>query len=141
LLGDDGGCFAAALWAVRTFGGCLEHPEASHAWDWFGLPRPNRWGQWTKADRYGGRSCCVAQGHYGHRAQKLTWIYAVVELYPQWTWGPSGGIRLDAGYHSAEERAAAKACARSERDSGRLTDRERIHTPDPFARLLVELVS
>lgn len=25
-LGDDGGCFAAALQAVRTYGGVLEHP-------------------------------------------------------------------------------------------------------------------
>ena len=30
--GDDGGCFAAALRAVRTYGGVLEHPWGSHAW-------------------------------------------------------------------------------------------------------------
>ena len=30
--GDDGGCFASAIAAVRKYGGVLEHPEASHAW-------------------------------------------------------------------------------------------------------------
>src|SRR5438270_12997283 len=35
--GDDGGCFAAALAAVRRWGGVIEHPEASHAWTAFGL--------------------------------------------------------------------------------------------------------
>jgi hypothetical protein len=28
-LGDDKGCFAFALWYVRTYGGVIEHPEAS----------------------------------------------------------------------------------------------------------------
>jgi hypothetical protein len=31
LLGDDEGCFAAALAAVRRFGGVLEHPKDSRA--------------------------------------------------------------------------------------------------------------
>lgn len=30
-MGDDGGCFEAALSAVRKWGGVLEHPESSHA--------------------------------------------------------------------------------------------------------------
>jgi hypothetical protein len=34
--GDDGGCFAAALAAVRKWGGILEHPWGSHAWAHFG---------------------------------------------------------------------------------------------------------
>lgn len=38
--GDDNGCFAAALAAVRRFGGVLEHPEASAAWAAFGLMTP-----------------------------------------------------------------------------------------------------
>lgn len=29
--GDDGGCFEAALNAVRQYGGVLEHPWGSHA--------------------------------------------------------------------------------------------------------------
>ena len=39
-LGDDNGCFAAALGSVRAFGGVLEHPEASHAWAAHGLNKP-----------------------------------------------------------------------------------------------------
>jgi hypothetical protein len=45
-IGDDGGTFAAALEAVRTFGGVLEHPAYSLAWTRYGLPRPSR-GVWT----------------------------------------------------------------------------------------------
>ena len=33
--GDDDGCFAAAISAVRQFGGILEHPWGSHAWPHF----------------------------------------------------------------------------------------------------------
>ncbi len=136
LLGDDDGCFAAALWAVRTFGGVLEHPEASHAWRWFGLSRPAREGGWTPSDLFEGRSACVEQGHYGHRARKATWLYAVLPSYPALIWGPSEGIRLDAGFHSAEER---KAAGNHSRDSNRLTPKEALVTPEPFARLLLKL--
>jgi hypothetical protein len=40
-LGDDGGCFAAALASVRKWGGVLEHPEGSHAWRRFGISAPH----------------------------------------------------------------------------------------------------
>ncbi|MGE0451731.1 MAG: hypothetical protein AB7Q29_19310 [Vicinamibacterales bacterium] len=75
--GDDEGCFAAALDAVRRWGGVLEHPAASSAWDEFGLKCPPRVGGWIVADWQGGWTCCIDQGHYGHRAQKATWLYAV----------------------------------------------------------------
>ena len=52
--GDDGGCFTAALAAVRRWGGVLEHPEASHAWVAHGLLRPPKWGAWVVADDVGG---------------------------------------------------------------------------------------
>src|SRR5688572_4947945 len=70
--GDDAGCFAAALDAVRRFGGVLEHPAASAAWEAHGLIAPPRAGGWVVADWEGGWTCCVDQGHYGHRAQKAT---------------------------------------------------------------------
>lgn len=38
--GSDGGCFAAALAAVRRWGGVLEHPAGSHAWAAHGLRKP-----------------------------------------------------------------------------------------------------
>jgi hypothetical protein len=44
--GEDGGCFEAALAAVRRFGGVLEHPARSKAWKAFGLPRPAARGGW-----------------------------------------------------------------------------------------------
>ena len=75
--GDDGGCFARALSAVRFFGGVLEHPWGSHAWPHFGLRVPSRWGGWEQADDYGW-TCCVEQGQYGHYARKPTLLYAVV---------------------------------------------------------------
>lgn len=39
-LGDDNGCFRAALASVRQHGGVIEHPEASHAWRAHGLTPP-----------------------------------------------------------------------------------------------------
>lgn len=39
-MGDDAGCFASALRSVRQFGGVIEHPAYSHAWEAFGLAKP-----------------------------------------------------------------------------------------------------
>lgn len=61
------------------------------------------------ADFHGGWTCCVEQGHYGHRARKATWLYANGVALPQLKWGPSAATaRLDGGFHSAEERARAR---------------------------------
>jgi hypothetical protein len=75
-LGNDGGCFAAALAAVRKWGGVLEHPADSHAWKHFGLNRPVRGGGWVNADFEGGWTVYVQQGYFGHEASKPTWLYA-----------------------------------------------------------------
>ncbi len=78
--GEDGGCFAAALEAVRTFGGVLEHPAYSAAWARYDLPRPITHHGWTLAFD-GGASCYVEQGRYGLPVKKATWLYAFgVEL-------------------------------------------------------------
>lgn len=139
-LGDDGGCFSAALASVRRFGGVLEHPEASHAWRAFGLAAPPRGGGWIMADDRGGWTCCVAQGRYGHRARKATWLYAFGCPLPTLRWGVSAvrGDRLDDGYHSAEERAAAKV-AGTHRPAARLTHRERLATPPAFRDVLLAM--
>jgi hypothetical protein len=69
----------------------LEHPEGSHAWRRFGLVPPPRSGGWVSAGLFaGGWTCCVEQGHYGHRARKMTWIYAAgmpPEDLPDLKWG------------------------------------------------------
>lgn len=93
-MGADGGQFAAALASVRTWGGVLEHPEASHAWAAFGLCKPPRTGGWVAADWVGGWTCCVEQGFYGHPARKASWLYAAHVDLPSLRWG-CGAQRLD----------------------------------------------
>jgi hypothetical protein len=88
-LGDDGGCAAAALASVRRWGGVLEHPADSRVWDHFGLNKPPRSGGWVNADDMGGWTCCVDQGHYGHPAQKATWLLAYGVDLPSLPWGKS----------------------------------------------------
>jgi hypothetical protein len=134
--GDDGGCFAAALAAVRTWGGVLEHPEASAAWATFGLIAPMRGGGWSVAGDGIGWTCCVEQGHYGHRARKATWLYLAHAEPAPLLWGKSeASIRLDEGFHTAAERAAAPPRAARER----LGKVERLATPVPFRDLLLGL--
>ena len=93
-LGDDGGCFAAALASVRRWGGVLEHPADSLAWAAHNLNRPPRSGGWVVADWEGGWTCYVEQGFYGHAARKATWLYAVGVALPSLHWG-QGEQRLD----------------------------------------------
>lgn len=136
-LGDDGGCFKSALSSVRKWGGVLEHPEASHAFKKFRLPIPAWHGGWTRPDFFGGSSCCVSQGHYGHPARKMTWLYAVGAKLPELIWGPSvTKVRLDLGFHSAEERRRAVKRGNVE---GRLSHRQRLLTPKPFMNLLISI--
>ena len=92
-LGDDGGCFAAALDMVRRYGGVLEHPADSRAWPAFAIPSPPRSGGWIRAAN-GGWTCYVEQGFYGATARKPTWLYANGCDLPQLRWG-RGEQRLD----------------------------------------------
>ena len=135
-LGDDNGCFAAALDSVRTWGGVLEHPEGSHAWKHFGLTKPPRSGGWIEAGDGIGKTCCVAQGHYGHPAQKLTWLYAAhVPDLPELTWGPKPRYIDPSEYNSEEERKRMVKTGICQR----LSKRQRATTPDKFRDLLINI--
>jgi hypothetical protein len=138
-LGDDAGCFANALLAVRKYGGVIEHPAYSRAWEAFDLPRPDPAGGWTARDRHGGRSCHVEQGHYGHPARKATWLYVVstVDLLPELVWGESQGVRLEEGFHSNEERARAAGIMPVKR----ISEQSRIHTPIAFRDVLLAIAA
>jgi hypothetical protein len=82
--GDDGGCFEAALKFARLYGGVLEHPAYSHAFDHFGISKPSEVG-WNAPDYtlpydrdMGGFrhywTALVYQSAYGHKCQKKTWL-------------------------------------------------------------------
>lgn len=134
--GDDEGCFAAALASVRRYGGVLEHPEASSAWGHFGLNAPPRAGGWIVADFYGGWTCCVEQGHYGHMARKATWLYAYGVELPDLEWGSCGiKMRLDEGFHSKEERRRAVRTGACQR----LSKNQCAATPIQFRDVLLSM--
>lgn len=87
--GNDGGCFEAALKAVRRWGGVLEHPASSNAWPAFGLQRPTGMGWQRTPD---GWVCEVWQSAYGHPARKRTWLYAVTPTCPmELNWSRTAG--------------------------------------------------
>ena len=140
--GDDGGCFAAALDAVRRYGGVLEHPWGSHAWPHFNINVPPRKGGWIAAELPGvaryGWTCCVEQGRYGHYARKPTLLYAVGCDLPDLDWGHS-----EARFPQwAIEKNGLKYCKRAGelafqgggKDSG-----PRIGTPEPFRDILIKI--
>lgn len=136
--GDDNGCFAAALDAVRTWGGVLEHPWGSHAWPHFGLNTPPREGGWIIADFYGGWTCCVEQGRYGHYARKPTLLLAYHVDLPELDWG-IGPSRLDPAVIERMGLARAKRLGEVGSRGGGTDSRPRIGTPEPFRDLLLSI--
>ncbi len=130
-VGDDGGCFAAALEAVRTFGGVLEQPAASKAFRANGLLQPQR-GSWQSAGDFMGWITEVEQGHYGHRARKATWLYAVGCELPMLSWGVSvASILPRLGRDPERERRTGAV--------QRMCHRERAATPPAFRDLLISM--
>lgn len=131
--GDDGGCFAAALAAVRRWGGVLEHPAYSDAWAAHDLLPPVRGGGWTVADFEGGWTCHVEQGHYGHPAKKATWLYAVGCELPSLDWRTS----LD-----VESKALVSWCGnrvRSGESRPRVGKASASKTPEAFREILIAM--
>jgi hypothetical protein len=92
-LGDDKGCFASALCSVRAWGGVLEHPADSRAWEHFNLRAPERHTGWWDAGDGIGQTCYVEQGHYGHMSRKPTWLYVARCSLPTMNWS-KGAQRL-----------------------------------------------
>lgn len=146
--GDDKGCFKACLASVRRWGGLIEHPADSGAWNpvdhperpGFGLPIPKKGAGWSDPDEYGGRSCYVEQGHYGHVARKATFLYAVGidfeaahlvwdrtrAVIPQWM--------IDKYGESAARKIGVVAMI-----GGKDKTRKRNATPEPFRDLLLSI--
>tara|TARA_R110002020_G_C16034190_1_gene753160 strand:- start:82 stop:750 length:669 start_codon:yes stop_codon:yes gene_type:complete len=141
--GDDDGCFMHALGAVRKWGGVLEHPWGSHAWEHFQLNKPDRKGGWIAADSQGGWTCCVEQGRYGHYAPKPTMLYSVRCELPKLDWGVYKV--QDSDFPAwALKKYGRKRCRRigllSFKGGGK-NSTPRIHTPEPFRELLIEMAS
>ncbi len=138
VLGADEGCFAAALDAVRTYGGVLEHPADSKAWAAFNLNRPSRDGGWIAADFHGGYTCCVDQGFYGHFANKLTWLYVVGCDLPELIWG-KGEQRLHPIALERHGYEKARRIGMMAMVGGKRKTEIRNATPEPFRDLLLSI--
>ena len=157
--GEDGGTFAAALAAVRRWGGVLEHPAYTDAWAAYGLPAPPAGGGWQRGI-CGGWACHVEQWHYGHAAKKATWLYAFgVAALPslEWSRTPDGEAALvercggrgrpalvsDGGVSVARRRTAPISwCGNhvaSTESRRRLGKREASSTPLPFRDVMLAI--
>lgn len=129
--GDDGGCFAAALEAVRTWGGVLEHPAYSDAWAAHDLHRPPTGGGWIRADwhsGFDGWTCYVEQGLYGHKAKKATWLYSYGGELPSLRWGHTP---------DRDVKAWVSWCANNGDRRPRVGKKAAAATPADFAKVLV----
>lgn len=130
-LGDDGGCFAAALSAVQTFSGVLEHPRSSVAWATHGLPRALR-GSWQAFTLDGSIAWATVadQGTYGHRAQKATQLVYVGNGEPaalDWRESPSRVVVSGFLHRTGTD------------ESRRVRPREAASTPPPFRDVLLAI--
>lgn len=140
-LGADDGCFDRALAAVRRYGGVLEHPADSHAWEHFGLLKPPRAGGWVPADTFsgfGGWTCYVEQGHYGHASRKGTWLYAVRCDLPTLRWGRSEQ-RLPAYAVERYDYEKARRIGVMAAVGGKRKTAIRNRTPEAFRDLLLSI--
>jgi hypothetical protein len=135
-LGNDGGCFAAALDSIREWGGVLEHPGSSHAWAHYGLTKPYGVGWCYQPDmsftagRGGYHICEVWQSAYGHQAAKRTWLLYAGQVAPsdlKWERVP--------GTHQVgfQDRRGKK------RNKPTLSKKEAAATPHMFREALIDL--
>ena len=137
-LGDDDGCFAAALASVRRHGGVLEHPADSRAWSHFGLSAPERHAGWVPAGDWTGWTCYVEQGHYGHMSRKPTWLYAVGCDLPELDWS-KGAQRLHPTALARHGYEKARRIGMTAMVGGKNKTRIRNATPPEFRDLLISM--
>lgn len=125
--GNDGGCFKAALESVRRFGGVLEHPKNSRAFDKYGIIKPTKMG-WE--DTGNGWVCEVWQSAYGHRANKATWLYYVgLNRPPEMDWRRIVGTH-QVGFYDQRGKS---------RNKPTLTKKEALTTPILFRDALINI--
>lgn len=113
-----------AVEVVRTNGGVLEHPAHSTLFAECRLPMPGEF-----PDAFGGWTLPIEQFHWGHRAEKTTWLYIVGCDFPEL---PPRPRRNGKPTH----------CIRPTKSYPRLpsvTKAEREHTPPLLAAWLVDL--
>jgi hypothetical protein len=129
-IGDDGGCFYTALLNVLAYGGVLEHPAYSYAWDKYNLVKPQR-GLW-KAESEDHKPIYwvteVSQSAYGHKARKRTWLlYSGKSAPTDVDWGDPKGTHLTSWLQ------------RTSRVAPRITKKEADKTPPAFRDMLLSL--
>jgi len=126
--GNDDGCFKAAIHSVNTFGGVLEHPAKSKAFEKYGLDRPV-FGTWLP--RSGGWVTEVWQSAYGHRANKATWLFYK---------GSSPPFNLNWEKRIGSHQIGFQDKRGKSRNKPTLSKREANSTPLAFRDTLIQLV-
>jgi hypothetical protein len=141
--GDDGGAFAAALHAVRTWGGVLEHPAFSDAWPAFDLARPVP-NAWTRCID-GGWVAEFRQLDFGHPAEKKTWLYAFGATKLPLSTSTDAAQSAMVGRtwtKQAQPTARVSFCRNHDKVPStlrRLSSKEASRTPEPFRDMLIEI--
>lgn len=126
--GNDGGCFYSALKSVEKWGGVLEHPAFTRAWEEYGIPKPEKEG-WTKtgSNEY---ICEVWQSAYGHQARKRTWLfYSGQSQPPEMNWAKISGTH-QIGFHDQRGK---------DRNKPTISGKKASATPIAFRDLLIQI--
>lgn len=131
--GEDNGCFQSALNSVRKWGGILEHPWGSKAWEHFGISLPDKKGGWFPAGDGIGYTCLVEQGNYGHKARKPTLLYTVRCARIELVWGKSP----DKWREDPTKSERWKKRAEKDGVCVLLSKKDRTNTPEEFKNLLL----